>query len=123
MSEILTPSNGKKGLANLVGKQSSKKVKFMDEDILIFKLKASEVLAIQEMAKAMQSKVIKNEDGSEAELAEDENSGLEVLMTVIRYGAEGASDLSDDDIKSLPLEELSNLSSAIMKFSGIDAGK
>jgi len=98
------------GIKALVGKRVSKSVKFMGEDIKISKLSVAEVLEIQNKAK---------------ELKEDEALGLDVLRTVIRSAVEGGDELSDTDFETFPMEELSKLSTEIMKFSGIgtDAGK
>lgn len=88
----------------LVGHRVSKRTKFMDKDINISKLSVSEVLEIQDKAKA---------------LKDDENGGLELLRTVIRLSAEGASDLTDEDFSTFPMEALASLSNDIMKYSGM----
>lgn len=91
------------GIKGLVGKRVSKTVKFMGEDVKISKLSVAEVLDIQEKAK-----------GNAAD-----TDGLEILRTVIRSAVEDASELSDEDFASFPMDELSKLSNEIMKFSGI----
>ena len=103
MSEI-------KGIKGLVGRKMTKAVKFMGQEVTISKLSVAEVLNIQEKAKT---------------IAENESEGFEILKTVIRSGVEGGSDLADEDFDNFPLDELSALSNAIMKFSGIgeNAGK
>ena len=97
-------------IRNLIGRKMTKLVKFMGEDVKIFKLTVAEVLTIQEAAK-----------GSE----EDDNKGFDVLKTVIRSAVEGASELTDEDFKGFPMDELSKVSNEIMKFSGIgnESGK
>ena len=98
------------GIKGLVGKKMTKEVQFMGEKILISKLSVAEVMEIQEAARKI-----------------DENNaeGLEVLRTVIRSSVKDASDLSDEDFQTFPMDELSRLSNEIMKFSGIagEAGK
>ena len=48
-----------------------------------------------------------------------------MLKAVIRAAVDDAGDLSDEDFEKFPMEELSSLSDAIMKFSGLgkDSGK
>lgn len=92
------------GLKGFVGKRMSKNVKFMGEDIKISKLSVAEVIAIQEAAK---------------EIEKDDASGFEVLKKVIESAVDGGKDLTDEDFKNFPMDELSKLSSEIMKFSGI----
>jgi hypothetical protein len=100
-----------KGIKGLVGRKMTKKVKFVGEDVTISKLSVSEVLEIQESAKKAES---------------SEETGFDLLKKVIRMSVEGATELSDEDFDSFPMDELSKLSSEIMKFSGIagaDSGK
>lgn len=93
-----------KGIKGLVGKKMTKPVKFMGSEVTISKLSVSEVIFIQEKAKS---------------IAENESEGFEVLKTVIRSAVEGAEDLTDEDFDGFPLDELSELSNTIMKFSGM----
>jgi hypothetical protein len=92
------------GLKSLVGKRSEKTVKFMDSNIKIFKLSVAQVMDIQEKAKSIEG---------------DEAAGFEVLKLVICTGAEGAEELTSEEFRNFPMEELSSLSAAIMKFSGL----
>lgn len=94
------------GMQALVGKRVSKSVKFMNTDLTINKLTVDEVMEIQVKAK--------NIEGNEEE-------GFNVLKHVIKSSADGAKDLSDDDFKTFPMDELSKLSNEIMKFSGLGA--
>lgn len=89
---------------DLVGKKMTKPVKFMGEDIRISKLSVAEVMEIQEKA---------------AQIGTNESEGFAVLKVVIRSAVEGAEDISDEDFSKFPMDELSTLSTAIMKFSGI----
>ena len=50
------------------------------------------------------------------------NAGFDLLKKVIRLSVEGASDLSDQDFDTFPMDELSKLSNEIMRFSGIASG-
>jgi len=103
-------NNMSEGIKGLVGRKMTKNVKFMGEDVKISKLSVSEVMEIQERAKALEK------DGAE---------GFNILKTVIRASVEGAKDLTDQDFDNFPLDELSKLSNEIMRFSGIgqDQGK
>jgi hypothetical protein len=98
------------GIKGLVGKRVQKVVKFMGEEVKISKLSVAEVMDIQAKAK---------------ELQDDDAAGLGVLRTVIRSAVEGGEDLTDEDFETFPMDELSKLSTEVMKFSGIgqDAGK
>ena len=92
------------GIKSLVGKKMTKDVPFMGEKVKISKLSVSEVMEIQNAAKKLES---------------DDSESLNILRTVIRSAVEGAEDLVDEDFEKFPMDELSKLSSEIMKFSGI----
>jgi hypothetical protein len=98
------------GIRGLVGRKMTKTVKFMNEDVKISKLSVSEVMEVQELAKKIES---------------NESEGFNALKTIIRAGVEGGKDLDDQAFENFPLDELSKLSSEIMKYSGIgqDTGK
>lgn len=89
---------------DLVGRKMTKSVKFMGEDVKIAKLSVSEVLAIQNAAKDAES---------------DEVKGFNILKKIIKSSVEGADALAEDDFDGFPMDELSKLSTEIMKFSGI----
>ncbi len=111
MQNIKIPKvNNMSGIKSLVGRKMTKSVKFMGEDVKISKLSVSEVMEIQDKAKAVEG---------------DDTAGLELLKCVIRAATEGAEDLADEDFQTFPMDELSKLSNEIMRFSGIgaDAGK
>ena len=96
-------------LKDMVGKRLTKNTKFMNENITITKLSVSEVLEIQNAAK---------------EAGEDEAANFDVLKKVIRIAAEGGEDLTDEDFDQFPIDDLSKLSTEIMKHSGMgEAGK
>jgi hypothetical protein len=91
---------------DLIGKKMSKDVKFMDSSVTIRKLSVTEVLNIQEAAKAA---------------GEDETANFDLLKMVIKSATVGAEELSEADFDEFPLDDLSRLSEDIMKFSGIKA--
>ena len=96
--------NTMSGIKGMVGRKMTKAVTFMDEKINISKLSVAQVMAIQESAKDVET----NDDKS-----------FELLMGIIMSSVEGGEDLSEEDFKNFPLDELSKLSNEIMKFSGI----
>ena len=57
------------------------------------------------------------------EAGEDEDKGFSLLCNIIRFGVEDCDEISDEDFKTLPLDELQRLSAEIMKFSGMQADK
>ena len=96
------------GLKSFVGKKREKAVDFMGDKIPVTKLTVSQVMEIQEKA---------------TDAGEDERANFDLLKQVIRYGAEGGEELSDEDFDSFPLDDLSKLSAEIMKHSGISQEK
>jgi hypothetical protein len=93
-------------MKHLVGKKMSTEVAFMGETVKITKLSVAEILKIQEATKKQK--------------AGDEVSTLRML---IKMAVEGAKDLSDQEIESFPLDELSKLGGEIVKFSGMNVGE
>src|SRR5210317_1961291 len=94
------------GLKSFVGKKQEKLIDFMGSKIPILKLTVAQVIEIQEKAKSA---------------GEDEQLNFDLLKDVIRYGAEDGEQLSDEEFDSFALDDLSKLSQAIMKHSGIQA--
>lgn len=99
------------GIKALVGRKVTKKTKFVDSDVVISKLSVAQVMEIQQAAQAVEQN--------------PESSGIEILKNIVRLSVEGASELTDEDFASFPMDELNKLSNEIMSFSGIkaDAGK
>lgn len=88
-------------------KTATKKLKFVGQDLEITKLTVGQVLDIQDVAKEVEA----NKEKSDAHIG--------MLFKVIRMGAPELADLDDDELKSLPMDELSDLSNEIMKYSGL----
>ena len=84
----------------------TKRVKFMNTDVEINKLSGLDVFAIQDLAKA-------------AKASNNDQDNLKIMLKVITCGVDEMKDMTEEEILSLPLEELQNLSSEIMKFSGM----
>ena len=93
-------------MKQFVGKVMTKEVPFLGEKVKIKKLSAEIVLAIQAKAK-------------EVAASQDDNANIEMLLFVIKSGVDGAEDLTSDQIKGFPLDELSSVSDAILVFSGL----
>lgn len=91
------------GIRGLIGRKMSQNTKFLGTDIKINKLSVSQVLEIQELAKG----------------SDEADQGLSLLRKVIKMSVENAETLTDEDFNNFPMDELSKLSTAIMKFSGV----
>ena len=91
-------------IKELIGKRVSKEVAFMGSRVSINKLNVSEVRKIQARA---------------ANLKDDDSENFAVLRDVLRMSVADAAELTDEDFDSMPMDELSNLSKAIMEFSGL----
>lgn len=89
--------------------KAEKKIKFLQEEVSICKLSVSQVLQIQQLAK-------------EAEESKSDLSNLQLMAHVIKSGVPELSEMTDEELFNLPMDDLSNLSTEIMKFSGL-AGK
>jgi hypothetical protein len=100
--------------SELANKKMTKDVQFMGTKVKISKLSVDEVLTIQDLAKA--ASAVSEESG-------DDNSGFEILKTVLKFAVEGAEDMTDEEFGKFPMAELSTLSSDIMEFSGVNKGK
>ena len=87
-----------------LNKKMTKKFKFLGEDVMIKKLSVADVTAIQELSKDM---------------GEDSTDQFELLRFVIRAAVEGADELEDEDFQEFPIDELTNLSEGIIKYSGV----
>jgi len=96
-------------MKHLVGKKIGKKVSFMDDEVEILKLSVSEVLEVQKI-------IEKN-----SKLKNQEENSIKLLMTVIKLAVPDASELSEEDFKSFPIQELNTLSEEIMAYSGLGA--
>ena len=102
--DLLIQGKQKMSFKDLVGKRMTKEVTFMGEKVKISKLSVAEVLEIQGKAKLI--------EGNETE-------GFAVLRSVIAMSVEGASEIADQEFDRFPMDELSKLSSEIMRFSGL----
>ena len=88
-------------------KANVKNIKFVGQEISIVKLAVGQVLEIQELAKIAEA----NKDKGDAH--------IDMIFSVVRMGAPELEELTDDELKQLPMEEVSELSNEIMKYSGL----
>ena len=84
-----------------------KKVKFIGQELVIVKLSVGQVLEVQSLAKAVEAE---KDAGAKH---------IDLLFMIVRMGAPELKDLSDEEMNELPMEELSELSSGIMSYSGL----
>jgi hypothetical protein len=90
-------------MKHLVGKKVSTQIDFMGEKVKVNKLSVSEILKIQKASKE-----------------QTEGDEVSVLRLMVRLAVEGASDLTDTEFDSFPLDELGKLGAEIVKFSGMN---
>jgi len=93
-------------MKHLVNKLITEKVPFMGDEVEVKKLSVLEVLQMQKLVeKANKSK------GDEAQIT--------LLTSVVRLAVIGAKEITDEEFKSFPIAELSDLSNNIMRLAGL----
>lgn len=88
------------------GTKVARSVKFMGQDLDIHKLTVAQVMQVQDLVKQIEE-------------TKNESDNIKLLIFVIKEGAPELRELSDDDLYDFPMDELSNLSTEIMKYSGL----
>lgn len=96
-------------MKHLVGKQVTKKVAFMGDEVEVKLLTVGQAREIEELNKKVHKK------------AEKDRDHLAVLFKIIRMGVIGAEDLSDEELETFPVSELTKISQSIMD-TGMEAG-
>lgn len=86
--------------------KATKKYKFCGQEVEIRKLSVNDVTRVQEEAKS-------------AEENKSEKANLTLLLLVVRLGVEELAGMTDEEIFDLPMDELSQLSTEITKYSGL----
>lgn len=89
-------------MKSLVGRKSTKEVKFCEETLTINKLSVGQVIEIQKSA-----------------TGENAKTGIEIMHLVIKLGCPDAAEMTEEDFNSFSMDELTNLSNEIMEFSGV----
>jgi len=93
-------------MKKFVGQVQTKTAPFMDGEVEIKVLTVGQAKRIEEETKAMQK------------LPTEEQDQLALLRSVIRMSVVDAEDLTDDEIDSFPVAELTKLSEAVMGMTG-----
>lgn len=94
---------------SLVNKAITKETEFMGDSVTIRKLTVAQVLTIQDMAQKKST--------------DDTQNGFDMIKEVIKMSVADASDATDEDFKTFPMDELTKLSNEIMVFSGISSAE
>jgi hypothetical protein len=89
-------------MKHLVGKEITKKVPFMGEEVEVRSLTVGQAREIEAMTKKVNK------------LPEEKRDHLDLLRKVVRLAVVGADQLTDEELDSFPITELTNLSQAIM---------
>jgi len=82
-------------------------VDFMGDKVKIVKLSVTEVREFQKEIDTLKDKT------------EDADSGLAIQRKIIRLGVVGASELSDEELDSFPLDDLSTLAKVVLEQAGV----
>ena len=94
-------------MKQLLGKVKTVKVPFMDETVEVTRLTVAQVKEFQKELNA-----VKLDDA-------DDEGGLKIQRTIVRMGVVGAADLTDEELDSFPLVELTKLVQEILKLAGV----
>jgi len=93
-------------MKHLVGKNMTKKIEFMGDEVEIRMLSVAQVYKLQELVKRTSK-------------SKSEEDGLKSLFDVVRLAVVDADTLTDDDMKTFPIAELNKLSEQILEVSGL----
>lgn len=93
-------------MKHLVGKLVTEEVPFMGDKVEVNKLTVGQVLELQKLVK-------------EASKSKDDSAQLQLLCDTIKLAVVGAEDITDEEFKSFPISELSELSEHIMRLAGL----
>lgn len=85
-------------MKEFLGKNLTRKVKFMDGEVEVKELTVADVKNIE----------------AETKKLEDNEDQIEALHYILRLAVVGAEELTDEEIDSLPIAELTKLSEEIM---------
>jgi hypothetical protein len=93
-------------MKHLVGKSVTEKVDFMGDKVEVKKLTVGQVMDMQAVI-------------NDAAESDDEQAQLKLLCDIIKIAVVGAEELTDEDFKTFPIQELTGLSEHIMRLSGL----
>lgn len=93
-------------MKHLVGKQMTRKVPFMGDEVEVKQLTVGQAREIEALTKEVNK------------LPEEDRDHVGLLHKVIRLAVVGAEELSDEELDGFPISELSTLSQSIMGDGG-----
>ena len=93
-------------MKHLVGKEITKKVPFMGDEVEVRQLTVGQARDIEALTKEVNKQ------------KEADRDHLALLRKVVRIAVVGAEELTDDEIDTFPISELTALSQAIMGQDG-----
>jgi hypothetical protein len=97
-------------MKKLLGKVKTITVPFMgDETVEVAQLTVAQVRDFQKDLEA-------------AKADEGEDSGLKIQRAILRMAVVGAKDLTDEELDSFPLVELTKLTQKILELAGVSSG-
>jgi len=97
-------------MKHLVGKELTKKVPFMGEEVEVRHLTINSVMKVQELVE----KAAKVKDVSKGQ--------MDLMKHILRLAVVGAEELTDKEFDGFPIAELTSLSEAILAVSGLGDG-
>lgn len=97
-------------MKHLINKELTEKVPFMGDEVEVRKLTVGKIMELQKVIKA-------------SEKSKSDKAQLKLLCDVIKVAVVGAEELTEEDFDSFPLSELTELSSHVMRVSGLGASE
>jgi len=97
-------------MKHLINKELTEKVPFMGDEVEVRKLTVGKIMELQKVIKA-------------SEKSKSDKAQLKLLCDIIKVAVIGAEDLTEADFDSFPLSELTELSSHVMRVSGLGASE
>jgi hypothetical protein len=98
----------------LIGRRVTKTVKFLDTNVEINKLSVAQVQDIQARVAALPKADAEGADGSDVG-----NAHLGLMIEVIKMSVVGAEEVTEDQFRDFPLEDLQKLSDEVLRHSGL----
>lgn len=98
----------------LIGRRVTKSVKFLGTDVEINKLSVNQVSDIQARVAALPKADADGVDNAEAGQAH-----LNLMIEVIKMSVVGADEVTEDEFRDFPLEDLQKLSDEVLRHSGL----
>ena len=93
-------------MKHLVNKLVTEKVPFMGDKVEVKKLSINEVFEMQKLVKSSSK-------------AKSEEAQIDLLIGVIRLAVVSSEDVTDEEFKTFPIAEMTQLSNHIMRLAGM----